>query len=91
MVYLYLAPPRIISSFCESITSSKYWLGYGGIKLIFNKDNSNQRLYFMRVSSCYAEVEFFLDEEFSYSLLENCENFRLSFDVQLDSLSYSTC
>ena len=91
VVYLYLAPPKLISSFYESITSKKYFLGYRGIKFLFSKDNSNQRNYFMRIASCYLEAEFFICEELSNTLLVNYENFRIGFDAQLDSLTYNTC
>ena len=91
VMYLYLAPPKLISSFYESITSKKYHLGYRGIKFIFNEDHTIERPHFMRVASCYLEVEFFTCKELSTTLLESYKNFSFNFDLQLDSLSYTTC
>ena len=91
VMYLYLAPPKLISSFYESITSKKYHLGYRGIKFIFNDYHTIERGYFMRVASCYLEVEFFTCKELSTTLLKSYKNFSFHFDLQLDSLSYTTC
>ena len=60
VTYLYLVPLKPISSLYESITSKKYLLGYCGISFSFNHNCSIYREYFMKVSSCYLETEFFL-------------------------------
>ena len=91
VAYLYLAPPKLISSFYESITSKKYFLGYRGITFLFSNNNYTQRNYFMRIASCYLEAEFFICEELSNTLLVNYDTFRIGFDAQLDSLTYNTC
>ena len=91
VIYLYLAPLKQISSFYESIISKKYFLGYCGIELIFSHDCSIDRDYFMHVSSCYLEAEFYVLEEMRKMLLDSYETFSITLDAQLDSLKYSTC
>ena len=59
VMYLYLDPPKLMSCSHESITSKKYLLGYRGIRSSFNHDRSIDRYYFMKVSSCYLEANFF--------------------------------
>ena len=91
VICLYLAPPKLISCLYESITSKKYLLGYRRIRFLFNHDLSMHIEYFMKVSSCYLEAEFFIMEEINESLLFNYEMFSLCMDAQLDSLKYSAC
>ena len=86
VICLYLAFLKLISCLYESITNKKYLLGYRGIRFLFNQDLSAYREYFMKVSSCYLEAEFFIREEMNKSLLFNYNEFSLRMDTQLDSL-----
>ena len=91
VVYLYLAPPKQISLFYESVTSKKYFLGYRGIKLIFSHDRSMPKDYFMRAGSCYLEAEFYVMEEMNNTLLDSYDTFSIALDAQVDSLKHNTC
>ena len=70
-----LIPLKLISS-----------LGYCRISFSFNYNHSICRENFMKVSSCYLEVEFFIMHEMIDSLLVDYETFVLGIDTMLDSL-----
>ena len=89
IIYLYSAPPKHISILYESITSKKFLLGYRGIKFSFSHDTSIEREYFMRVSSCYLEAEFYIVPELLDSLLVDYNTFINGMDAMLDSMKYS--
>ena len=89
VIYLYSAPPKYISILYESITSKKFLLGYRGIQFSFSHDTSIYREYFMRVSSCYLEAEFYIIPELLDSLLKDYNTFVIDMDAMLDSMKYS--
>ena len=89
IIYLYSAPPKHISILYESITSKKFLLGYRGIKFSFSYDTSIEREYFMRVSSCYLEAEFYIVPQMLNSLLVDYDTFIYFMDAQLDSMKYN--
>ena len=89
VIYLYSAPPKHISILYESITSKKFLLGYRGIRFSFSHDTSIEREYFMKVSSCYLEAEFYIVPELLDSLLVDYNTFVIGIDAMLDSLKYS--